>query len=79
MAAATVVAGALCDIAVGTLILWRRTARVGVMAALVVTVVYAVVGTVLVPELWREPLGPMLKVFPILALHLAALAILDDR
>ncbi|MCW5737622.1 MAG: SDR family oxidoreductase [Enhydrobacter sp.] len=78
-AAATVVAGALCDIAVGAAILWRRTARVGVIAGIVVTVLYAVAGTALVPRLWIDPLGAMLKVFPIIALHLAALAIVDDR
>lgn len=78
-AAAVVIAGALCDIAVGMAIAWRRTARGGVMAALVVTMVYAIIGTVLVPRLWSDPMGPMLKVLPILALHLAALGIVDDR
>jgi hypothetical protein len=78
-AAAIVVGGALCDIAVGLAIAWRRTARHGVMAALFVTVVYAIIGTILVPRLWSDPLGPMLKVLPIFALHLAALGILEDR
>lgn len=78
-AAATIVAGALGDIAVGTLILWRRTARFGVLAGLVVTVLYAIAGTALLPRLWIDPLGALLKVFPVVALHLAALAILDDR
>jgi uncharacterized protein YbjT (DUF2867 family) len=78
-AAAIVIAGALCDIAVGLAIGWRRTARGGVIAAFLVTIVYAVIGTVLVPRLWSDPMGPMLKVLPILALHLAALGLVDDR
>lgn len=78
-AAAVVVAGALCDIAVGLAIAWRRTARLGVIAAFVVTILYALIGTVLVPRLWADPMGPMLKVMPILVLHLAALGIVDDR
>jgi uncharacterized protein YbjT (DUF2867 family) len=78
-AAAIVVAGAACDIAVGLAIGWRRTARAGVIAAIVVSIVYAVIGTALVPRLWSDPMGPMLKVLPILALHLAALGIVDDR
>jgi uncharacterized protein YbjT (DUF2867 family) len=78
-AIAVVIAGALCDIAVGLAIGWRRTARGGVIAAFVVTIVYAIIGTVLVPRLWSDPMGPMLKVLPILALHLAALGIVDDR
>jgi uncharacterized protein YbjT (DUF2867 family) len=78
-AAAVVVAGALCDIVVGLAIGWRRTARAGLIAAFVVTIVYAAIGTALVPRLWSDPMGPMLKVLPILALHLAALGLIDDR
>jgi uncharacterized protein YbjT (DUF2867 family) len=78
-AAATVIAGALCDIAVGLAIAWRRTARYGVIAAFVVTFAYAIIGTLLVPRLWADPMGPMLKVFPILVLHLAALGIVEER
>jgi uncharacterized protein YbjT (DUF2867 family) len=78
-AAAVVIAGAACDIAVGLAIGWRRTARFGVIAAIVVTIAYAIIGSVLVPRLWSDPMGPMLKVLPILALHLAALGIVDDR
>jgi DoxX-like family len=78
-AAAVVIAGALCDIVVGLMIGWRRTARAGVIAAFIVTIAYAAIGTVLVPRLWSDPMGPMLKVLPILALHLAALGIIDDR
>ena len=39
----------------------------------------ALIGTILVPRLWVDPMGPMLKIFPILALHLAALAIVEHR
>lgn len=78
-AAAVVVAGALSDSVIGLLIAWRRTARVGLILALLLTVTYLVIGTIMVPRLWSEPLGPMLKVPPILLFHLAALAILDDR
>jgi hypothetical protein len=50
-----------------------------VIAAWAVTAVHAVIGTVLVPSLWTDPMGPMLKVLPILALHLAALGIVKER
>lgn len=78
-AALVVVGGGLCDIAVGALIGWRRSSRYGLYAALGVTVLYALTGTALVPRLWIDPMGPMLKVLPIVVLHLAALAIVDDR
>jgi hypothetical protein len=29
--------------------------------------------------LWIDPVGPMLKIWPILALNLVALAIVEDR
>jgi hypothetical protein len=29
--------------------------------------------------LWADPLGPMLKILPVLVLHAVALAILEDR
>ena len=74
-----VVAGALLDIAIGCAIAWRRTARKGLWAAFALSLFYVVAGTILVPRLWAEPLGPFLKIFPILMLNLAALAILEDR
>jgi hypothetical protein len=51
----------------------------GLAAALVLAAAYLVGGTWLAPELWADPLGPLLKIFPALALTLAALAIADDR
>ena len=74
-----VVAGAFADIAIGLAIAFRRTARYGLYAALTISLVYAVIGTTLVPRLWTDPLGPMLKICPIIVLSLAALAILEDR
>jgi len=55
----TVIAGALADIAIGVAILWRPTSRYGLWAALAITLSYVMIGTVLVPRLWSEPLGPM--------------------
>lgn len=78
-AAAVVIAGALADLAIGLTIAWRRTARTGLILAMLLTMTYLVVGSILVPRLWSDPLGPMLKVPPILLLHLVALAILEDR
>jgi hypothetical protein len=78
--AATIVAlGAAADIAIGCAILIRRTARLGLYAALALTIGYAIIATVILPELWADPLGPLLKIFPIVLLNVAALAILQDR
>lgn len=74
-----ITSGALIDIALGIGIAVRRTSRVALYAMLVVTVAYVIIGTALVPRLWIDPLGPMLKIWPILMLNLVALAILEDR
>jgi uncharacterized protein YbjT (DUF2867 family) len=79
MAALTVIAGALADLAIGIAIAYRPTSRYGLYAAIAISFAYAVIGTILVPRLWADPLGPMLKIWPIIVLHFVALAILKDR
>jgi uncharacterized protein YbjT (DUF2867 family) len=79
LSAPGVVAGALADLLVALAIAWRPTAKAGLWAAIALSLFYAVAGTVLLPELWSEPLGPLLKIWPILALHFVALAILEER
>ena len=79
LAAPAVIAGALADIAIGALILVRRTSRSALLAALAVSVLYLVAGTLLMPGLWVDPLGPLVKILPILVLNLIALALLEDR
>ena len=79
MAAWMVVAGALADVAIGLAIAYRPTTRYGLYAALTISFAYAVLGSILLPRLWIDPLGPMLKILPIITLNFVALAILDDR
>ena len=74
-----IIAGALADLAVGLMIAIRPTARLGLWLALAVSLFYALAGTVFAAFLWSDPLGPMLKIWPIIALNLVALAILEDR
>jgi uncharacterized protein YbjT (DUF2867 family) len=79
IAAAGVVAGALADIAIGVGIAFRRTARGALWAAIAISVFYMVAGSFVLPRLWVDPVGPMLKIWPIVVLNLVALAIVDDR
>jgi uncharacterized protein YbjT (DUF2867 family) len=76
---AAIVAGSLADIAIGVGIAFRRTARLALYAAIAISLTYALIGTVLVPQLWADPLGPMLKIWPIIVLIMVALAIRGDR
>jgi hypothetical protein len=79
LAPAGVVAGALADLGIGVGIAFRRTARGALFAALAVSIFYMVTGTFVLPQLWLDPVGPMLKIWPIMALNLVALALHDDR
>lgn len=79
LAGPSVVAGALADIMIGMAIAVRRTTRMGLYGALAISLFYAVAGTAILPDLWLDPLGPILKIWPILVLNLVALAILEDR
>ncbi|PBC04380.1 SDR family oxidoreductase [Mesorhizobium sp. WSM3860] len=79
LAAPLVVAGALADLVIGILIALRKTARLGLWGAIGVCVFYALAGTLLRPDLWNEPLGPLMKILPIVLLHFVALAILEER
>jgi uncharacterized protein YbjT (DUF2867 family) len=74
-----VMIGALADLLTALAIAYRPTARLGLYAALAISVGYAVAGTSLTPWLWNDPLGPLLKIGPIMALNLIALALLEER
>lgn len=66
--------GAVVDVLLGMAILKRSwTARAAVGMALV-SICYLIAGTVSLPQLWLDPLGPWLKVLPgiVLALYVAA-------
>jgi uncharacterized protein YbjT (DUF2867 family) len=78
-AALVVAAGAAADIVIGCAILYRPWARYGLYAALFLSAAYVVIATVMLPALWSDPLGPLLKIVPIVLLNLAALAILPER
>lgn len=78
-AAATIIAGALADLLIGLGVAWRGTTRPALWAALALSLAYVVIGSILVPRLWIDPLGPMLKIWPVLALNMLLLAILEER
>lgn len=75
----SVVAGVAVDIAVGAAIACRPTAHKGLWAAIALSGFYVAAGSLLLPRLWTDPLGPLVKILPIVLAHFAALAILEDR
>lgn len=76
---AFVITSSLTDIAVGLLIAFRRTSRIGLVAGIVVAVGYMFGTAILTPALWIEPLGALVKTGPAIVLMIVALAMSDDR
>ena len=74
-----VIGGGLADLLVGIGICIRRYAGAALSAGIIVALAYALAGSVLTPWLWLDPLAPLLKIAPVTALHLVALATLRDR
>jgi uncharacterized protein YbjT (DUF2867 family) len=79
MSAFAVIAGSLVNLAIGIGIAIRRSTRFALYAALAISLFYAIAGTTILPRLWIDPLGPMVKILPIMVLNFVALAILKDR
>ena len=79
IAGAVVLGGAAIDVLLGLAILWRPWARRACLGMLAVSVAYLAGATLIAPDLWADPLGPLIKVLPSMVLTLAVLAMLEDR
>jgi uncharacterized protein YbjT (DUF2867 family) len=75
----SVLAGSAADILVGAAALVRPLAKRALLAMIAITLFYLAASTLLVPELWLAPLGPLVKTIPALCLVVVALAVLDER
>ena len=69
----------LMDIGIGCLIAVRRTAAFGLIAGMLVSLGYMAGTAVLIPDLWIEPLGALVKTGPAIVLMAVALLTLDNR
>ncbi len=75
----TVFLASLADIALAALLVVRRTTRLALLGMLAASFGYVAESVVMAPYLWSDPLGPMLKVLPAIALTLLCLAMVDER
>ncbi|HZO44492.1 MAG TPA: SDR family oxidoreductase [Xanthobacteraceae bacterium] len=73
------IAGSLLDIAIGLAVLVRRFTRRALQLMLIVSAGYLLIGTIAAPEVWSDPLGPYVKIIPVLMAIVFTLAILDER
>lgn len=71
--------GSMVDIALGAGVLvrcWMRAAALGMVA---VTMGYLAGASLFAPDLWLDPLGPMVKTIPAAVLALVVLAVAQER
>lgn len=73
LAALFVTGGSICDIALGLGVLVRRTHRLAVWGMITLTLGYLGAASLVIPALWLDPLGPLVKSVPALVLALIAL------
>ncbi len=71
--------GGFVDIIAGFAVLVRPFAKAALAAMAILCLAYLVLGTLLVPALWADPLAPLVKIGPVLVLVAIAAAILKDR
>lgn len=74
-----VICGAIVDVGLGGAILYRPWARSACWGMAAVTLFYLAVGTTFRPDLWADPLGPLLKTLPALMLAVTAAVLLEER
>lgn len=67
------------DIALGLSILIRKFAKIACWAMIGVSVIYLLSAAMITPQLWSDPLGPMVKVMPSVILALIARVTLENR
>ncbi|WP_299898534.1 SDR family oxidoreductase [uncultured Ruegeria sp.] len=79
MALAGVVFWSLGDIVLGLAILWRPWAARACQAQIAVAMFYLIAASITAPDLWSDPLGPLVKILPAMILSLVALPMLDRR
>ncbi|MBI1399853.1 SDR family oxidoreductase [Hyphomonas sp.] len=79
LAGAAVIGGGLADCAIGAALLFRPFTRLACAAAIGLSAAYLAGATLFVPDLWLDPLGPMVKVLPAMALALVTAALTEER
>ncbi len=79
LATLAVVGGGLADIALGLAILIRRHTRKSALGMIALSTAYLFGAAILTPALFADPLGPMVKVLPGMALAALVALLIDSR
>lgn len=79
LAAMAVATGAVADVLLGLLVLFRPVTRTALAGMIAMTAVYLLAATVWFPDLWADPLGPLVKSIPAAFLALVAMQLVETR
>jgi uncharacterized protein YbjT (DUF2867 family) len=79
VAKVAVLAGSAVDILLAGLVCLRRSAPLALKGMIMVSAAYLAGATLWRPDLWSDPLGPLVKVVPGAVLALALLGMMDER
>lgn len=79
LAVSSVLFWAVVDVAIAAGLAYRPSAKLACWCAIGVSFFYLAASTIFVPYLWLDPLGPLVKVFPGIALTLVARIALETR
>ena len=60
-------------------LLFRPTAKAALGAGAALASAYAVGAALVRPDLWLDPLGPMVKLLPLIAMMLLCRALVEER
>jgi uncharacterized protein YbjT (DUF2867 family) len=71
--------GAIVDIFLGVMMIFRPITCLACVTSIFVALGYLSGATLFTPDLWSEPLGPLVKVFPSIGLALIVAALIQDR
>ena len=67
------------DIGVGLMLLWRKIARLSCVLMIVIGLFYLAASTFIAPQLWFDPLGPLVKIVPAIMLAALGRVLLEAR
>lgn len=79
IAGPAVAGGALADVLLGLGILWRPWARRAALGMIGLSAAYLLGSLAAAPDLWLDPLGPMVKVIPAMMLAAIVALTLEER
>ena len=74
-----IILASIIDMVIGLMFILRPATKIASVAAVIVSSAYLFAGTVFAPSLWLDPLGPFVKIFPVIAAATTLYFLWDDR